>query len=375
MRHRVCALLGVLLLVALVRPAAAHPEGFSGLRVKIDAETVRAAVTVHTRDTSNWFPPKKFPDYVPQVCRALEATPGDVLEVQFDGQPATPRAIKAFAADVGLLQLDLEFARPAGATAVTFWSKHLIRLPRGHQQIVVVESANGESLFEDTFSADHDVAEIDLPRTLLSSSGSSTTAPTTSAVATAKAENHPRISFFALGVEHIVTGYDHLLFLAALLLVCKNFREAAGVITFFTVAHSITLSLAALDLVRLPARIVEPAIAASIVYVGLENLFGQHRFAWRAAVTFLFGLVHGLGFAAALREVGLGSTSVGVAMPLLKFSVGLETGQLVIAAVMLNVLLALRKRPAYVKWWVPAGSIGVAAVGMFWFITRVVASA
>jgi hypothetical protein len=108
--------------------------------------------------------------------------------------------------------------------------------------------------------------------------------------------------------------------------VCKNFREAAGVITFFTIAHSITLTLAALDLVRLPARIVEPAIAASIVYVGLENLFGKHQFAWRAAITFAFGLVHGLGFASALREVGLGSTSVGVAMPLLKFSIGLETG-------------------------------------------------
>src|SRR5207247_1234678 len=107
--------------------------------------------------------------------------------------------------------------------------------------------------------------------------------------------------------------------LAALLLVCKNFREAAGVITFFTIAHSITLSLAALDIVRLPGRIVEPAIAASIMYVGFENIFGKHAFIWRALVTFSFGLVHGLGFASALREIGLGSSGIGIIMPLFKF--------------------------------------------------------
>jgi hydrogenase/urease accessory protein HupE len=370
MRDRVCAVIVVLTMLALARPAAAHPEGFSGLRVKVDSASVHASVTVHTRDTSNWFPPGKYPDYVPQVCRALEATPQDALDVQFDGQSATPRTVRAFAADVGLLQLDLEYTRPANAATMTLWSKHLIRLPRGHQQIVVAESSAGETLLEDTFDSQHDAAEFELPSAgaIAGAGPSAATAPTRNP----STADRPRISFFALGVEHIITGYDHLLFLAALLLVCRNFREAAGVITFFTVAHSITLSLAALDLVRLPARIVEPAIAASIVYVGLENLFGKHQFAWRAAVTFAFGLVHGLGFAAALREVGLGSTSVGVAMPLLKFSIGLETGQLIIAAVMLNLLLALRKRPAYVRWWVPAGSVTVAGIGTFWLISRLV---
>jgi hydrogenase/urease accessory protein HupE len=175
-----------------------------------------------------------------------------------------------------------------------------------------------------------------------------------------------------LGIEHIVTGYDHLLFLAALLLVCKTFKEAAGVITFFTIAHSITLTLATLDIVRMPARIVEPAIAASIVYVGLENIFGRHRFVWRAGITFAFGLVHGLGFASALREVGLGSTSVGIVMPLIKFSIGLETGQLTIAAVLLRILLTLRaEREWYVRRWVPAGSILISLIGGYWLVTRV----
>jgi hydrogenase/urease accessory protein HupE len=180
-----------------------------------------------------------------------------------------------------------------------------------------------------------------------------------------------RINFFALGVEHIITGYDHLLFLAALLLVCRSLREAAAVITFFTVAHSITLTLAALDIVRLPARIVEPAIAASIVYVGLENIFGRHRFAGRAAITFAFGLVHGLGFASALREVGLGSRSVGIAMPLLKFSIGLESGQLCIAALLLRVLLALRRRPGFELRAIPILSIIISLLGGYWLVTRV----
>src|SRR5439155_23833773 len=159
--------------------------------------------------------------------------------------------------------------------------------------------------------------------------------------------------------------------LAALLLVCKNLREAAAVITFCTVAHSITLSLAALDIVRLPGRIVEPAIAASIAYVGLENTFGRHRFLWRAMITFGFGLVHGLGFASALREVGLGSSGVGIAMPLLKFSIGLETGQLCIAAMMLQILFALRRRATYERRWVPAGSMLVSLVGAYWLVMRV----
>jgi hydrogenase/urease accessory protein HupE len=233
-------------------------------------------------------------------------------------------------------------------------------LPRGHQQLLFFEHVpSGSTLGEQTLSVEEDSGGIDLPGTR------GTTAPTT------QPPSPRRISFFLLGIEHIVTGYDHLLFLAALLLVCKSLRESVAVITFFTVAHSITLSLAALDIVRLPGRVVEPAIAASIVYVGLENIFGKHRFIWRALVTFGFGLVHGLGFAGALREVGLGSSSVGIAMPLLKFSIGLETGQLCIAAVFLGVLLSVRQRPGFEKRVVPFCSILVALLGAYWLVTRV----
>jgi hydrogenase/urease accessory protein HupE len=229
---------------------------------------------------------------------------------------------------------------------------------------MVVVDAGGQTVCEATLTTQEDSATCDLP--------APTSRPTTGVVSPPpQSTSTPRrISFFLLGVEHIVTGYDHLLFLAALLLVCRTFKEATAVITFFTIAHSITLTLAALDIVRLPGRIVEPAIAASIVYVGLENIFGKHRFGWRAGITFAFGLVHGLGFAAALREIGLGRSDVGLAMPLLKFSAGLESGQLVIAAMLLSVLLQLKQRSWFDARWVPAGSMVVSLIGLYWLVTR-----
>ena len=257
-------------------------------------------------------------------------------------------------------------------------------MPNGHQQLLFVDDcrASGKvtTLLQDSLAVDHDAVEVELPivpgsvaKTQATTATSTQPGPSPGGAGRATNTAHPhQISFFMLGIEHIVTGYDHLLFLAALLLVCKTFKEAAGVITFFTIAHSITLTLATLDIVRMPARIVEPAIAASIVYVGLENIFGRHRFVWRAGITFAFGLVHGLGFASALREVGLGSTSVGIVMPLIKFSIGLETGQLTIAAVLLRILLTLRaEREWYVRRWVPAGSILISLIGGYWLVTRV----
>ena len=138
-----------------------------------------------------------------------------------------------------------------------------------------------------------------------------------------------------LGVKHIWTGYDHLLFLSALLLVCPTFKSAIQVVACFTVAHSLTLAFATLNLVWVSSRVVEPAIAASIVYIGIENLFRPEAPKSRWLVTFVFGLVHGLGFASVLRDMGVASSTTGVAVPLVGFNLGVETGQLVIACLLL----------------------------------------
>ncbi|MBM3866591.1 MAG: HupE/UreJ family protein, partial [Verrucomicrobia bacterium] len=116
------------------------------------------------------------------------------------------------------------------------------------------------------------------------------------------------MEFLWLGVQHIWTGYDHLLFLFALLVVCRTFRSIVAIVTCFTLAHSLTLAAATLDWVRLPASLVEPIIAATIVYVGAENLWRRgEEPAGRWLLTFGFGLIHGFGFASILRDLGVGA--------------------------------------------------------------------
>jgi hydrogenase/urease accessory protein HupE len=174
--------------------------------------------------------------------------------------------------------------------------------------------------------------------------------------------------FVRLGVEHILTGYDHLLFLLALLIGASSFWRVLGIVTAFTLAHSITLSLAVLGLVHARAAMVEPLIAVSIVWVAVGNLFGPRRPWDRLAVTFVFGLVHGLGFADALSQLTLSG------WPLLRalvgFNSGVELGQAVAVGVALPALLYVGtlKRAAVV---VRAASSAVALIGAYWFVERV----
>ncbi|MEY2934876.1 MAG: hypothetical protein RL033_5625 [Pseudomonadota bacterium] len=179
--------------------------------------------------------------------------------------------------------------------------------------------------------------------------------------------------YLRLGVEHILGGLDHLLFLCGLLVICRRVRSVIAIVTCFTLAHSLTLALADLDVVYLPAHIVEPLIAATIVFVGVENLWrrSEPEGTWlgRKAVAFGFGLVHGLGFAAALRELGLGAYGASVVGPMLAFNLGVEVGQLSVAALLLAVVWSL---PRSGRWQqLPRlASLAIAGVGLFWLIQR-----
>jgi hydrogenase/urease accessory protein HupE len=175
--------------------------------------------------------------------------------------------------------------------------------------------------------------------------------------------------FLTLGIEHILTGYDHLAFLFALLVAGGTFGSAARIITSFTLAHSLTLALATFGLVHLPSWLAEPLIAASIVYVGLENLFRRdHGRRW--LLTFGFGLVHGFGFASVLRELGIGAGGSGAAVPLFSFNAGVEIGQIAIALLTLPAIWKLSRRPAFETRAVPACSILVALLGAWWLVQR-----
>jgi hydrogenase/urease accessory protein HupE len=181
--------------------------------------------------------------------------------------------------------------------------------------------------------------------------------------------------YFLTGIEHIFLGYDHIAFLIAVMLWARRLFPVVKIVTAFTVAHSLTLSLAALNVLVIPGRIVEPAIAASIVFVAVENFFSRDvDKRWRVA--FLFGLIHGLGFAGALREIGLPPDAIVPALA--AFNVGVEIGQIAIVALMLPVLGLLDRltavgpeEPARAARLVYTISAVIGVLGGYWLLTRV----
>ncbi|HEY5705136.1 MAG TPA: HupE/UreJ family protein [Terrimicrobiaceae bacterium] len=197
-------------------------------------------------------------------------------------------------------------------------------------------------------------------------------------------------TYLALGIEHILLGIDHLLFVLALVLLVKGWKRSVGAITAFTVAHSITLAAATLGFVHVPGPPVEACIALSIVFVATEILRDRCRLSREATchstpdtrhssltsrapwvVAFIFGLLHGLGFAGALSEVGLPQHAIPFA--LLFFNIGVEIGQLAFIAAVLGIAAAGRRLPIRAPSWgwrVTPYAIG--SVAMFWVIERTV---
>lgn len=191
-----------------------------------------------------------------------------------------------------------------------------------------------------------------------------------------------RASYFRLGVEHLLSGFDHILFIIGLVLLVRTPMKLVKVVTSFTVAHSLTLGLATYGLISLPQNVVEAVIALSIVFLGVELVRKDEvresllmRYPW--AITFVFGLLHGFGFAGALAETGLPQGTA--ALALLLFNLGVEAGQLIIVALVLGVIAAARFLPGELAGRlppelsakaavVPAYSIG--GLAGYWFIER-----
>jgi hydrogenase/urease accessory protein HupE len=172
--------------------------------------------------------------------------------------------------------------------------------------------------------------------------------------------------FLVLGVEHILTGYDHILFVISVILTQQRLRDLFKVVTAFTIAHSLTLALSTLNIVTLPTVWVESAIALSIVYMAYRNL-RSGGFGHRNLLTFGFGLFHGLGFASILRGVEL--TPQRLVVSLASFNLGVELGQLAIVA-MATLLLRQLQRMGWHNGIVKGSSLGIMAVGSYWFVQR-----
>ncbi|HEU5080601.1 MAG TPA: HupE/UreJ family protein [Opitutaceae bacterium] len=286
----------------------------------------------------------------------------------------TPRQTVAEFKEDDAVELTLVYERPTAAS-IHCDALYLQRLPADHRSTLTLLDETGKTVRTELLTRDKHAVDLTLPPRATTASAmspkeasdhsatSSVSAPTPQATASFAA-------FFRLGVEHILTGYDHLLFLLGLLVVCRRWSSMLTIITCFTLAHSVTLALAALNVVSLPSRIVEPLIAASIVFVGIENLVRRGEPKGRWVLTFIFGLVHGFGFAGVLREIGLGAGGTSVALPLVSFNLGVEAGQLAVVAILLPLLLALRGRPLLECRVAPAVSAVVMVLGAYWLLQR-----
>jgi hydrogenase/urease accessory protein HupE len=348
-------LLLLLLLAAFAGRALAHNPMTSWAVARLHADRVELEVELSAE--SAWTLLGGSPDSAPNVGAELpklkELAPS-LYKVSDGGAELTPSSTEAELREEDGVAFILVYPRPAGQP-LRFDAAFLQKLPADHKTALTLKDADDKVIRTEVLTAAASSLEADA-----GGSSSSTAAGRTS----------PFWGFLKLGVEHILTGYDHLLFLFGLLVACRRFSTAAKIITCFTVAHSLTLALAALDVVTLPGRVVEPLIAASIIFVGVENIVRRGEPGWRWALTFGLGLVHGFGFAGALKEAGLGSSGSALLVPLFSFNLGVELGQAGVAAVLLPLLWKLRDLPAFERYGRKVISAAIALAGAWWLVTR-----
>ncbi|HVS54391.1 MAG TPA: HupE/UreJ family protein [Opitutaceae bacterium] len=355
-------------LLGMVATLRAHDPGISTAQGELRADAFEITVGFSPLDAQQLLPPaarseRKWTQTEFETAKAaLEALAPQMWDVRSGGAALAPRETHVQLAAGDSLNFRAVYPRPADAP-LTVRATKLGELPPGHREFVIITDAQRKPLLKKLLSAKDDTFEL-----------GAVPAAGGAEARGGEPESPPTFwGFVRLGIAHIWTGYDHMLFLFALLVVCRSFRSIVKIISCFTLAHSITLAVATLGLINLPSRVVEPAIAASIVFVGVENLVrrgAEPRGRW--AVTFAFGLIHGFGFASVLRDLGVGSGGEGIAMPLFTFNLGVEIGQVAVASLVLPIVWQLRKNEAFVRRGVPVLSAIVSAAGLYWFLERTV---
>lgn len=319
----------------------AHDPGLSMLDIRIEQRQIVAVLSLAAADAA-----------MVGDRDAFSKLTRDALQLSLDGRPISPSSTSLWSDEGGGLHGRMLYDRASGSRLVL--RSHIVsRLARGHRELLSIRGVDGAVLSERMLDAASNEATTDI-----------------SAAGGAASSSAGR--FLVLGVEHILTGYDHLLFLAGVLVMLRRWRDVVQTITAFTVAHSITLALATTGLLLIPGHIVEPLIAASIVYVGIENLVRRVQGS-RWKLTFGFGLVHGLGFATVLRDLGIGANAQGaIALPLASFNAGVEIGQMAVAALLVPVFWWLGSRPTSRFRFAAAWSVMVIAAGSYWLVERIV---
>jgi hydrogenase/urease accessory protein HupE len=341
-------------LVLTTSRAAAHPVPFSYLDVRLEGARVDGTLVLHAFDLAHDLqvdrPERMLEDaLVRERIASIEAMMGARFSIDVDGRTYAP-AWGAWQVLPEQQSLRLHFtftpARPAGVVRI---SAGIFPYDPVHQTFV--------NVYED--SALRSQAMLDRSHSSMEYFSGSRQG------VLAIGER-----FVGAGIHHILIGPDHLLFLVGLLLLGGSWRRLLLVVSAFTLAHSITLSLAVLNVVNPPSRVVEPLIALSIVYVGADNLLVKGGRDARPWIAFAFGLMHGFGFASVLREMDLPAQAIG--WSLLSFNVGVEIGQLVVVAFVASTLAAIARHSQVAGRRVAfAGSLAVIGAGAFWFVQRV----
>ena len=364
------ALIAIVFLLS-ASPAAAHPAPFSYLDLHLDAGGVRGTLVVHDLDAAHDLGVANAdslldPATALKYREALTALLTPRLSLTFDGRPAE---ISWGGIEVVPDRQSLRLSFTVNATRPGHVAIRAYVFPYDpiHQTFI--------NVYEDT------ALKLQLILDASRQSAEYFSGSTQGRVAVVR-------TFVLSGIEHILIGPDHILFLIGLLLLGGSFKRLALIVTAFTIGHSITLSLAALDILSPPARFIEPLIALTIVVVGADNLLvlratnkdsassaalgssAPPAADIRAWLAVAFGLIHGFGFAYVLKEFGLPQAALG--WSLFAFNLGVEIGQLLIVAVVAGLLLIVRRRSPVLAGQVALiGSIAVILAGVYWFVQRV----
>jgi hydrogenase/urease accessory protein HupE len=323
--------------------ARAHDPGLSTLEIDVH-DTVSASLSIAASD-------------VAQLAAGGGAQPAlrtlaqNAIHLVVD-EESVPPVIEEVSVSDDAARVKLSFAAAPARDRIQrleVASDVPARITRGHRELLIVR-IDGNVVTERLLDAGSGPVPIDV------------SASSTSGAGTAW-------RFLELGVHHILSGYDHLMFVAGLLLAARRTRELAAALTAFTAAHSVSLVLVVMGGVHLDPSIVEPLIAASIAWVGLENLLRRpHQTRW--LLIFAFGVIHGFGFAGALTELGFGSSAVDVAVALFSFNAGVEAGQFAVAATLLPLVYVMRSRPVWQERLLPLCSATIVLAGGYWLVER-----
>jgi hydrogenase/urease accessory protein HupE len=341
------------LLMGLASPALAHPVPFSYLDLRLQPGAVDGALVVHVLDAAHDLaiePAERLldPAFAARAFDRIKALLEPRLRIHVNGGPVAIAWTRLeVVADRQSLRLHFRTASPA-AVATAEIAGAMFPYDPNHKTFVNVYERGA-------------VTQAILDRTRPSFEYFAGTRQGAMAVVR---------KFLPAGVHHILIGPDHLLFLLGLLLLGGTVGRLLLIVTGFTVAHSVTLSLAALGAVSPPASVVEPAIALSIVYVGVDNLLVREGRDVRPWIALVFGLIHGFGFASVLREMDLPARALG--WSLFSFNAGVEIGQLLVVGAAAAALATVRRwSPQAGRRVAVAGSVAVIAAGGYWFVERV----